>query len=507
MALRAPMTLASLLGDRVPDASAELVPDGLCQDSRRVAPGDVFVALQGDSGHGLAHVAEAEAAGAVAVLVDAGAQREAGQVSIPMVAVPGLAQKLPAIAARFYAEPSRDLHVLGITGTNGKTSCAWLYANWAAQLQQHCGMLGTLGVGVISAGGSELEDSGFTTPDVISVQRQLAALRQRGCSRVAMEVSSHALEQGRVEGVQFDSAIFTNLSRDHLDYHGDMHSYARAKRRLFERESLSRAAVNVDDAEGRNIIDFLRGTAQSSMHVIGCSLQAAGADVHCADIHNIATGSEATVHTPQGSGRLYCPMPGAFSLANTLLVLAVLLDEGFALQELLDSAASLPAVPGRMQLVLPLDSSAKPPFMVYIDYAHTPDALEHALLALRPHTRGQLFVVFGAGGDRDRGKRSMMGAAASQYADRVFLTSDNPRNEAPEKIVADIREGMQHGAEALVELDRATAIETAIAQAEEGDVVLVAGKGHERFQQLGETKRPFCDYAVAQAAVQARCAA
>ncbi|MGB5323894.1 MAG: UDP-N-acetylmuramoyl-L-alanyl-D-glutamate--2,6-diaminopimelate ligase [Pseudomonadales bacterium] len=497
-------TLASILGDRVPDAYKALSISGLCLDSRKICFGDAFVALHGEAHNGLDYVREAKSAGAVAVFADTDNLRIAEQCDLPLVAVPQLEDRLPGIAARFYDHPARALHIVGITGTNGKTSCAWLYANWRARLQTSCGVIGTLGCGIATSAATEFDETGLTTPDAIALQRCLAKLRDEGCEQVAMEVSSHALAQDRVAGVNFESAIFTNLSRDHLDYHHDMQSYADTKRRLFEVAGLQRAAINVDDPAGRDLLTKL----PRSLRVISYALEDQNADVHVRDIHCSIDGIQATVVTPQGDGELHCPLPGKFNLANLLAVLAVLLDEGLALPALLDSAMSLPAVPGRMQRVALLDKkAATPAFAVFIDYAHTPDALQNALLAIKPHAEGALRVVFGAGGDRDIGKRALMGAVAARLADQVILTNDNPRSELPEKIVADIRAGMPPAAPVVVELDRAAAIALAVDAANAGDVVLVAGKGHELFQQEGDRRRPFSDYAIAQAALQARCAA
>ncbi|MBT8151773.1 MAG: UDP-N-acetylmuramoyl-L-alanyl-D-glutamate--2,6-diaminopimelate ligase, partial [Gammaproteobacteria bacterium] len=400
MTKRAPVPLSSLFDDAMPDALANLRISGLCLDSRRVQAGDAFVALQGEKQNGLAFIAQARQAGAVVVIVDAQSQLPGEDIELPVLAVAQLAQKLPALARSFYADPSARLHMLGVTGTNGKTSCAWFYAHWVAQLQQTCGMLGTLGYGVVTQAGAQLEATGFTTPDVFSLQRVLAEFLHADCERVAMEVSSHALAQARVAEISFDTAIFTNLSRDHLDYHKDMHSYALAKRKLFATPGLQRAVVNLDDQAGRELLASL----PESVTAISYSLSEPGADLYARDIETDLQGISATVVTPAGEGRLYCKFPGLFNLANMLAVLAALQAEGFALSALLDCAGKLPYVPGRMQRVsLPGEDAVLAGFAVFIDYAHTPDALENALIALKPQVSGLLRLVFGAGGDRDTG--------------------------------------------------------------------------------------------------------
>jgi UDP-N-acetylmuramoyl-L-alanyl-D-glutamate--2,6-diaminopimelate ligase len=333
----------------------------------------------------------------------------------------------------------------------------------------------------------------LTTPDAISVQRILAELRDAGAKRIAMEVSSHSLVQRRVAGLQVDTAVFTNLTRDHLDYHGDINSYAAAKARLFAMAGLKNAVINLDDNVGRLILTNL----DPLVNGISYSVENHSADIHCDRILIDASGIDAEIVTPWGRGRLKSSLLGKFNLANLLAVIGAAGVQGFALDKILQAASALTAVAGRMELV---DASARP--AVVIDYAHTPDALEKALQALRRHCRGNLWVVFGCGGDRDIGKRAEMGKVADHRADKIIVTSDNPRGESPEKIIDQVLLGITRDVSAVV--DRRDAIRTAIADAQPEDVILLAGKGHEDYQILGADRLPFSDQAEARLALRSR---
>lgn len=465
--------------------------------------GDVFVAVPGTRVDGRDFIAQAVAAGAVAVLAEASDGAEIGAVAppsstaikaVPVIQVPGLRDQLSAISARFYADPSAHLTVTGITGTNGKTTCSQLLAQLFHLLGETAGVMGTLGWGPVTATGEELVATGLTTADAIHTQQILAALRSRGVQRVAMEVSSHSLVQQRVAAVHFDTAIFTNLSRDHLDYHGTMEDYRAAKAQLFAQPGLRRAIINRDDPAGlaisRNLpvgIDcYLYAVAdrQADIHTVSCTLSAQGIEAH--------------IVSPWGEGVLSSQLLGEFNLGNLLAVVAAACAQGFTLPQVLAAVPRLTAVPGRMQLV---DPHQRP--MVVVDYAHTPDALHQALVALRSHCVGALWCVFGCGGDRDRGKRAQMGAIADELADRVVITSDNPRGEKPQRIIDDILEGIRSG-NAQVMADRREAIRYAILTAQPGDMVLIAGKGHETYQWVGENRWPFSDMAEARLALRAR---
>lgn len=446
-------------------------------DSRQVANGDAFIALEGANTDGRKFVADAIAQGAVAVVVEAGASELHG-LGVPVIAVPDLRQQLDRLAQRFYASATQKLQVIGVTGTNGKTSITLTLAQMLEQLDQRCAVVGTLGWGFAES----LQDTGMTTPDVVSVHRLLARLAQQDARYVAMEVSSHGLDQGRVEQVRFCAAVFSNLSRDHLDYHGDMSQYEAAKRKLFLKD-VALAVFNKDDAAGARLY---RDDAICSAK-LSYALADSSADIHCRDISYHSAGCSAQVFTPWGEVSLQSPLLGPFNLLNVLASVAVLGGLGFQLDRVVQAVRSVQGAPGRMQRIINRD------FSVIVDYAHTPDALEQALKALRPHTKGQLRLVFGCGGNRDRGKRALMGAMAERLADDVVVTSDNPRDESPESIIEEVLAGFSSPAGVTRLVDRKAAINRALSSAGSGDVVLIAGKGHEQFQELRGERIPFSD--------------
>jgi UDP-N-acetylmuramoyl-L-alanyl-D-glutamate--2,6-diaminopimelate ligase len=445
----------------------------LSSDSRRCAPGVAFLAYPGEKADGRAHIGDALARGASAVLWDERDFVWKSEWRVPNVPVRGLKQRAGALAHEFYGRPSDALWICGVTGTNGKTSCSqWI----AALLPQKTAVIGTLGAGFPGV----LAAAVNTTPDALETQSLLKKFREEGARAVAMEVSSHGLEQGRVNGVRFACALFTNLSHDHLDYHGSMLNYAAAKARLFDTPGLESAVLNLDDAMGVELARRLAG--EKRVRTIGYSLEPRDAPV-----------DEKIVADAQ----LRIPALGRFNLSNALGVLGCLLAYGIPLEQGRKLLETLPAVPGRMQAV------GDAPLVV-IDYAHTPDALENVLQALRPVAAargGRLAVVFGAGGDRDPSKRTPMGAIAARLADRVLITSDNPRGEDPAAIIAAIRQGAPR---AEVEPERADAIEKVVSSAEENDVVLIAGKGHETYQEIAGQRRHFSDVEQARAALAKR---
>ncbi len=465
---------------------------GLALDSRQVQAGDLFLACAGSHSHGLMHLAEAVAAGAAAVVYDpigAPAGALAGiERRLPCYAVDDLSAKLGPLAARFYGEPSNELTVIGVTGTNGKTSTTHFIAQALTTPNLRCGLIGTLGYGLYGA----LDAGAHTTPDAVELQRLLAMLRAQGTRYVAMEVSSHALAQGRVNGVRFALALWTQLSRDHLDYHLSMENYARAKRRLFEMPYLGQALINLDDAAGRDIIAHVTRDAE----IIGYGFDPAvaghsGRYVHGRELRLHEQGCMSMmVDSSWGEGELRAPLLGHFNAYNLLAACAALLALDIPLEQVLRRLADTQPVSGRMQCH---GGGARP--LIVIDYAHTPDALEQALAALRDHCRGVLWCVFGCGGERDAGKRALMGSVAERYADRVILTDDNPRREDPEHILDAIAGGLQHAERAVRCRPRAAAITYALDAAAPGDVVLIAGKGHESYQQIGDEKRPYSDSA------------
>jgi len=484
------MSLGELLeGIVAVTADADCAVTGIALDSRRVHPGDLFLACHGlmQRGHDFIAAAVAGGAGAVAYEVAAGETAfESAQVGdVPLLAVPDLSRQVGLIAERFYGHPSRDLAVVGITGTNGKTSCSQFLAHALNSSDRPCGIIGTLGNGLVG----QLQAGTHTTPDAISVHRLLAELRDAGARSVAMEVSSHALDQWRVAGVTFSAALFTNLSRDHLDYHGDMAAYAAAKQRLFHAADLRYAIVNGDDAFGREILANLRPGVTAVSYGLGGPVAADLPHVQGIIEEQSRRGLSVAVHSAWGDGRLQVPLVGRFNAGNLLAVVATLLVTGMPMAEALQRLGDVRPVTGRMEC---FGGAGRQPLVV-VDYAHTPDALEQALTALRDHCRGRLWCVFGCGGDRDRGKRAMMGEVAARIADKVIVTDDNPRSEDPAQITADILAGVDAAAAVEVLHDRSAAIASAISRAGDDDVVLVAGKGHETTQHIGARKVPFRD--------------
>jgi UDP-N-acetylmuramoyl-L-alanyl-D-glutamate--2,6-diaminopimelate ligase len=468
-------------------AGAPPVPvAGLRLDSRAIRPGEAFVAVQGASAHGLDFVQQALDAGAVAVIYDpadaAGPRLPRGVVA---VAVPALRSRLGEIASRASGGAAARLSIAGITGTNGKTTCAWLLADASSRLGRSTGYVGTLGTGFPPA----LESTTHTTPDVLGLHRLLADLAAEGAVRAAMEVSSHALDQDRLAGVPVEIAAFTNLTRDHLDYHGTVEAYAQAKRRIFSLPGVTRAVINVGDEAGRGYAESLPpGVELIAVAVGGAPLPAEGRFVQVTRVEAAATGLVLGLRGHFGERELASPLVGAFNAENLAVVLGVLLAWGHEVDAALGALGGVAAPPGRMEgFRLPGGALA------IVDYAHTPDALAKVLESARRHADGRLRVVFGCGGDRDRGKRAAMGGIAERLADEVYVTDDNPRGEDPERIVAMILEGMRAPARARVLRDRAAAIAGALDGAGEGDVIVIAGKGHEDYQIFGSERRAFSD--------------
>jgi UDP-N-acetylmuramoyl-L-alanyl-D-glutamate--2,6-diaminopimelate ligase len=449
---------------------------GITLDSRAVQQGWLFIAVPGARTDGRVYIAGAYSRGAAATVYEANGF-EPDARSANAIGVRALRRHIGTIADRFYGAPSRKLKVVGVTGTNGKTTTTHLLAQVLDRPEARCGLIGTLGSGFPG----QLDPSLHTTPDAVSVHRLMAEFVSAGARTVCMEVSSHALDQARVAGVAFDIAVFTNLTRDHLDYHGDMDAYAGAKARLFDIPDLKVAVINRDDAFGREIIERLRGRTP----VLSFGLQ--GGDVQAKAVETSPDGLTLSIVTPHGGAQLQSPLLGRFNAANLLAVLAVLLAAGVPLAEAANTLAHARPVAGRMER---FGGSGDRPLVV-VDYAHTPDALEKALQALREHTQGKLVCVFGCGGDRDRGKRPQMGRIAEQLADLVILTNDNPRHEDPATIINEIATGMQSTPTAVP--DRTQAIRMALSEARAGDIVLVAGKGHEDYQQVRDRRLAYSD--------------
>jgi UDP-N-acetylmuramoyl-L-alanyl-D-glutamate--2,6-diaminopimelate ligase len=480
--------LARLLSGYV-DIQGGFMPEvrGLCLDSRMVKAGDLFFALAGSQSHGMRHAAAATAAGACAILYDpagGGADFAKPELGIPCFPLAKLGRQMGHIADRFFGEPSAQLGVAGITGTNGKTSCSHFLAT-ALGASAPAAVIGTLGWG---APGS-LQPTAHTTPDAIEVHSLLAKLLEGSFAHVAMEASSHGLDQGRLNGVRFEGCLFTNLSRDHLDYHKSMEDYLEAKLRLVAWPGLKYLAFNLDDASASAVL----ARASDAARKIGFSLTgkhraSPGVGiVQASAIEHSQDGITFNVRFEGQESRIKVPLFGGFNVENLMGVVAVLVAKGFALEEVALRLENIRAVQGRMERFC----AALGPVAV-VDYAHTPDALKQALASLKPHCRGSLWVVFGCGGDRDRGKRPAMGAIAERLADRVVLTDDNPRSEDGGAIIEDIISGCERQ-DIMVQRDRRLAIAYAVGQLESDDMLLVAGKGHEATQEIKGVKHPFND--------------
>lgn len=463
------------------------VVTGLTVDSRQVQPGWIFAACAGVSHHGLDFLADALEAGAGAVLWEpagtlnpAEAEARSRAAGVPLIAVPELSRKLGLIAARLYREPSQDLAVIGVTGTDGKTSVTQFLAQALGSEGQLCGLIGTLGYGLRGS----LAAASNTTPDAARIQALLAGFRDKGAHFASMEVSSHALDQHRVAGVRFHTAVLTNLGRDHLDYHMTEQDYADAKRRLFYQEGLGCAVLNLDDRFGRSVHNSLA----PGIRPLGYSMHTGGtADITTTALRMAPGSLLLDAATPVGQVAAEVPVMGRFNAQNLLAVIGALVSLEWDAARISRALADIRPVPGRMER---FGGDDRP--LVIVDYAHTAGALASALQALSEHVSGRIWCVFGCGGDRDPGKRPLMAAAAEAHADYVIITDDNPRNENPDRIIADIQSGFRQR-HAYVERSREAAITRAIQEAGPGDAVLVAGKGHEDYQITADGTRHYSD--------------
>ncbi|CAN7556832.1 UDP-N-acetylmuramoyl-L-alanyl-D-glutamate--2,6-diaminopimelate ligase [Massilia sp. LjRoot122] len=479
----------------------------LVSDSRRVAPGDVFFAYPGEASDGRAYIAAAIAAGAAAVVYEENGYSWDAAHDVPRLGVTNLKKNAGPIAHAVLDKPDAGMFTVGVTGTNGKTSIAVWTGQALARLGETAAVVGTLGVGLVKGRGEpQFDATGYTTPDAVLLAQTLADLRAREAAALAIEVSSIGLVQERTAGMHFDVAIFTNLTRDHLDFHGDMESYEAAKVKLFEWEGLNNAVVNLDDPAGLRLVAHLRRNF-AQLPVTGYTLKdEAGqpaidgvAILRAANMRSRHAGTEFAVDTPAGTASLKTQLVGHFNVSNALAVLGALLARGTPLKAAVEAIEALQPAPGRMQQIGGQDAP-----MVVIDYAHTPDALEKTLQALRQVAQergGELWCVFGCGGDRDPGKRPQMGAVA-QAADHILVTSDNPRSEEPANIIAQVVAGIEKEYQAVE--DRATAILLAVKNAGKQDVILLAGKGHEPYQEIKGKKLPFSDADHASLALTAR---
>jgi len=480
-----PVDLSVLLnGIAMVSQEQDCIVSSITQDSRKAFDGCLFVALKGFQRHGLAFAEQVQEQGACAIIweSDANAPSLAGLgLSIPCIEIPELRSHLGLIADRFYQSPSQSLNMIGITGTDGKTSVS----HFLAQTMDDCAVIGTIGSGKLN----DLQKATHTTPDVLSVHKTLAELKAQGIKTVAMEVSSHALDQGRVDNVKFDVVVLTNLSRDHLDYHKTIEAYAEAKAKLFEWPDIKQAVINMDDTFGQKIVKkggdglltYCLTDSVDSVNNADCALIASHAQF-------TEKGIRATIHYKNQQEVLNTAVLGRFNLSNLLATLGVMLALGVSLRDAIERLNKVHTVEGRMEKIM-TDGEV----LVVVDFAHTPNALKTVLKALREHTQQSLICVFGCGGDRDAGKRPLMAAVAEEFADKVIATDDNPRTEDPQKIMADIIAGFQKPDNVMIEHDRAKAIQIALKQAKAGDVVLIAGKGHEKEQILATGTVPFSD--------------
>ncbi|MCF7984416.1 MAG: UDP-N-acetylmuramoyl-L-alanyl-D-glutamate--2,6-diaminopimelate ligase [Thiohalocapsa sp.] len=491
-----PWSLADLLaGFAALPFESGLRVERMALDSRQSGPGCLFLACRGTRRHGLEYAEQAAENGCVAIAAEPDGRwgqtdlaRLSAELALPVVPVAHLSRRAAEIAARFFGDPSRAMDVIGITGSNGKTSVGHFAAR-ALAADVRCAVIGALGSGFPG----ELDASGPTAPDAVGLQQTLSSLHARGAGAVAMDVSSAALEQGRVGAVRFSHALFTNLTGDHFDDHGSFERDAEAKRRLFRFPELAWAVINHDDPHAASMVQALpQGTGLARYSLEPNADLGADAEiwVKARRIEVLPFGLRIAVESAVGSGEVVVRLIGRFNAANLLAVLALLLTRGLTLEAALERLCDMRGVPGRMEC---FGGGCAP--LVVVDHANSPDALEKALSHLRLHCTGRLLTVFGCGGERERGKRALMGEVAERLSDRVILTDDNPRGEAGDVICADIANGMRRPSDALIERQRALAIRRAVALAGPGDAVLVAGKGHETIQDMGELKVHFSDRA------------
>jgi UDP-N-acetylmuramoyl-L-alanyl-D-glutamate--2,6-diaminopimelate ligase len=489
------MLLHSLIRQFSPQIGLGGIPDaeitGICEDSRLVQPGSVFIARPGTKADGSQFLADAAARGAIAAVTPA----KVPQVKLPQIVVQDANSAASILANIFHGNPAQKVRMLGITGTNGKTTTTYLVRHILSKIKTRCGMIGTVEID----DGRTRHEATMTTPSATDIAALLASMRDKGCRACAMEVSSHALDQGRVAGVSFAGAAFTNLTGDHLDYHKTMENYAAAKARLFE--SLSEtgvAVVNADDKASELMVRDCGG------RVIRFGFGRT-ADYRARDVAITSGGSNFILHTPDGRAEVNMTLIGRHNIENALAAAALVGEVfGLSVHQIAAGLKDAQGAPGRLQAV-----RAGQPFAVLVDYAHTDDALENVLSALRPLTRGKLRVLFGCGGDRDRTKRPRMARTAEKLADAIYITSDNPRTEDPRSILNEVASGLSQAgrARAVVEIDRRLAIGRIMNDAEPGDVVLIAGKGHENYQIIGTDKRHFDDVEEAAGALKQRAAA
>jgi len=504
-----PKKLSALLaGFADIDTGMDCDVQGISVDSRRTKQGDLFLACAGTQSHGLNYADSALGKGAVAIAYEPvdnaptnyPAPVEQDQV-VPVISVEDLGQCIGVIAERFYGYPSYDMFVIGITGTNGKTSCSHFLAQALTDDKTACGVIGTLGNGLYG----HLDVTGNTTPDAVTLHELMAEMRANNVHAVVIEVSSHGLVQGRVNGIDFNVAIFTNLSRDHFDYHLSMEAYGEAKRQLFNMPGLMYAVINTDDEFGRSLLGSMSKDVQVVTYGIDPEVQIEDlpvlenfpvmlGDVRATHLTLKTNGIDVTISSPWGDGVITSPLIGRFNASNLLAVSAVMFLMGYRMDDVTRKLGQVHTIAGRMERFEGRPGQA----VVIVDYAHTPDALRHVLKALREQCQGKLWCVFGCGGDRDQGKRPLMASAVEQYADQIVITDDNPRHEDGDVIIEDILSGLKNADSVHVERNREQAIAYVIDQADGNDLILVSGKGHEDYQLIGDNKIPFSDREIVQ---------
>jgi UDP-N-acetylmuramoyl-L-alanyl-D-glutamate--2,6-diaminopimelate ligase len=470
--------LAAVTGAELIGSGSTKVMD-VTHDSRRVGPGSLFIAVRGSESDGHRFVGDAMAAGASALCVE-----RRMDVALPQLVLPDTRSAMAVLAVEVHGDPSRRLKVVGVTGTNGKTTVTHYLESMAVGAGMLAGLMGT----VQTRAAGQVFDQERTTPEAPDFQRLLAAMADLGCQVVAAEISSHALELGRVKGTRFEVAAFTNLSQDHLDFHGNMDAYLAAKTRLFREYEVATSVINIDDPAGQGIASAVDG----DLVTVG-----AGGDAFAEEVRPTPAGTSFRMVTPWGSADVEARLRGMFNVENAMLASVSALSVGLTFEQVVSGLVDLPVVPGRFQTI-----SGDDPVTVIVDYAHTPDGVRMSVATARSLGAKRLIALVGAGGDRDRDKRPMMGSAVSG-ADVAVITSDNPRSEDPEAIIAAVVEGVSDGTELVVEVDRRLAIRTAIGMAMDGDVVLILGRGHEPFQEVGGRFLPFDDREVGQAELRA----
>jgi len=468
-------------------ADTDLYVSGVAIDSRKVKSGDLFLAFKGSQANGIDYIKDAVRFGAIAIAVDEDEAINVKSIPIKIIKVPDLRKQAGFIISRFYDEPSKAIQLIGVTGTNGKTTVSYMIAYALYVLGKPSAVIGTLGYGKFS----QIEASTSTTPDPVKLHSLFASWKEE-VDYAAMEVSSHALDQGRVAGAEFDIAVFTNLTRDHLDYHKTIDDYAEAKFQLFQSPKLKHAIINVDDNYGAQLIESLPSTLNTIIYSAKQNLSELNnkdvSYIYCKKIETNNLNLTISIDSSWGQAVVQTRLLGEFNVDNILATFATLCVSGFEMNKIAESLSGFTGIPGRMEYF----SVEEKPLLV-VDYAHTPDALEKALLALRSYCSGKLYCVFGCGGDRDIGKRSQMGAISERLSDQVVITNDNPRTEPPEQIVENILEGVKDESKAIIKYDRSDAITNTFINANKEDVILIAGKGHETTQQIGESLLPFSD--------------